>query len=296
MRSEFSSIVAFGLLVIILVLYLTGQVVDQYLVSASKHNRNTSGGGNNASSKASGNPVTITKAANVCHGNQTKCGQPHSNRSPHFGPLNTGTSKVKLVQKSANASGLTVGKNLTLGAPFFKIMKHNILDKNAHRIITPNLRNTTNIHLLVNPAQRNSSITQPSNYTKSDNNTSNKTTKAINSSIIATEGPFPLKCPQQGIKVESQRDGSMTCFVTNKNHKSVEVILKCSGLDGTGIECGINRESSAARILVKEMSDTDFSVNAVTRSSPPVPPGIYPFSISVHCGSTTNSSTITACR
>jgi hypothetical protein len=282
------SIVASGLLVTILVLSLISQVVNQHLLSASKNNNKASVNGNKPSSQAHGNPVTTTNTANACHGNQTKCAHPRS----HQFPLNVHASKAKLIHKPTNASDFTPGKNSTLGVPFVKIKKHILSDKN--HIVTPNLRNTTNIHLLLNPV--NSSRTQTSNYTKSDNNTSNQTTKAINSSITATEGPFPLKCPQQGIKVESQRDGSMTCFVTNKNHESVELILECSGLDGTGIECDINRESSAARILVKEMSDTDFSVNAVTRPFPPVSPGIYPFSISVHCGSTTNSSTITACR
>jgi hypothetical protein len=34
-------------------------------------------------------------------------------------------------------------------------------------------------------------------------------------------------------------EGSINCTIENKNPKPIELVLECSGLEGTGIECNI---------------------------------------------------------
>jgi hypothetical protein len=75
-------------------------------------------------------------------------------------------------------------------------------------------------------------------------------------------------------------EGSILCTIENKTPKPIELVLGCSGLDDTGIECYINGEYPTGTTLVKEMSHTNFSVLVVSRSSPLVPAGSYPFTIS----------------
>ena len=75
-------------------------------------------------------------------------------------------------------------------------------------------------------------------------------------------------------------EGSIVCIVENKTLRNIELILGCSGLQGTGIGCYVNGKQPAETTLVKQMSSTNFSVLLVSRSSPPVSAGSYPFTIS----------------
>jgi hypothetical protein len=77
-----------------------------------------------------------------------------------------------------------------------------------------------------------------------------------------------------------QVEDSITCTIENKTPKPIEMVLECSGLDSTGIECHISGEHPLGTTLIKETSFTNFSVFLVSRSSPPAPVGSYPFTIS----------------
>jgi hypothetical protein len=93
-----------------------------------------------------------------------------------------------------------------------------------------------------------------------------------------------LGCHPSEINIAQGTKGSLSCTIQNKSLKAVELILGCSGLSGTGIECLINGESSqTGTILVGQLSDKNFPLLIGSRSSPPVPVGLYPFTISAVC-------------
>jgi hypothetical protein len=94
------------------------------------------------------------------------------------------------------------------------------------------------------------------------------------------EVSFTLKCDEEGAEMVPGTEDSITCTIENKTPKPIELVLGCSGLDSTGIECHINGQHSIGRTLINEMSYTNFSVLLVSRSSPPAPVGSYPFTIS----------------
>jgi uncharacterized membrane protein len=106
----------------------------------------------------------------------------------------------------------------------------------------------------------------------------------ITSSLIATAGSnFTLDCNPLRIKILQGSDGSITCSVQNKIPKPIELTLECSGLEGTGIECFVNannKDKTTEVILVREMSERDFSVHMTSSTSIPPPEGLYPFTIS----------------
>jgi hypothetical protein len=101
-----------------------------------------------------------------------------------------------------------------------------------------------------------------------------------NTNASAVEGSLFLKCHPAEAQMVPGAEASITCTVENKTPKPIEIVLECSGLQGTGIECYINREYPIRTTLIKEMSDINFSVLLVSHSSPPVPAGSYPFTIS----------------
>jgi hypothetical protein len=132
---------------------------------------------------------------------------------------------------------------------------------------------------------------QNSNQNLTDSNSTAATTTSNNNASLdgfdpyantsaAEEDSFTLKCHPEGAEMVPGAEDSITCTVENKAPKPIELVLECSGLEGTGIECSINGDYPTGRTLVKEMSDTNFSVLVVSRSSPPVPAGSYPFTIS----------------
>jgi hypothetical protein len=95
----------------------------------------------------------------------------------------------------------------------------------------------------------------------------------------AEEVSFILKC-DEGAEMVPGTEDSITCTIENKTPKPIELVLGCSGLDSTGIECHIHGEHSIGGTLINEMSHTNFSVLLISRSSPPTPVGSYPFTIS----------------
>jgi hypothetical protein len=124
--------------------------------------------------------------------------------------------------------------------------------------------------------------------TKSNNtnNASRSEQHNINGSVTE-EATFILKCHPTDIQMMPGTERSIFCTVENKVPESIELAIACLGLDGTGIECYIDGENSPiGTILLKELSNTNFSILLASESSPPVPIGSYPFSINAECTST----------
>ncbi len=120
--------------------------------------------------------------------------------------------------------------------------------------------------------------------TETTTTTNNKaSTNELQQHANATTGEdanFSLNCHPAEAEMVPGAEDSITCTIENKTPNPIELILECSGLEGTGIECSINGERPTGTTLAKEMSDTNFSVIIATTSSPAVPPGSYPFTIS----------------
>jgi hypothetical protein len=118
------------------------------------------------------------------------------------------------------------------------------------------------------------------------NNTNNSTSGErfnINGSVIQGDS-FTLKCHPTDIQMKPGTERSILCTAENKIPKPIELTIGCLGLDGTGMECYINGEGySTGTILLKELSDRNFSLLVASESSPPVPRGSYPFSINAEC-------------
>lgn len=127
------------------------------------------------------------------------------------------------------------------------------------------------------------------NLTNSHSTTTTTTTNKNNASFnwfhyygnaSAPADSFTLNCHPAEAEMEPGEESSITCTIENKTPSPIEMILECSGLEGTGIQCSINGEHTTGTTLAKEMSDTNFSVFIVSVSSPAAPPGSYPFTIS----------------
>jgi hypothetical protein len=123
------------------------------------------------------------------------------------------------------------------------------------------------------------------NLTNSHSTTTNKNNASFNRShhyanCSAPEDSFTLNCDPAETIVVPGAEGSITCTIGNISPNPIDLMIGCSGLEGTGIECSINGEHSTRTTLAKEMSNTNFSVSMVSASSPAVPPGSYPFTIS----------------
>jgi uncharacterized membrane protein len=98
--------------------------------------------------------------------------------------------------------------------------------------------------------------------------------------VSALEDRLSIECHPTDIEVEPGEHASINCTVENKTADPMEIVMECSGLEGTGIECYINGEYPIVRTLTG-MSDTNFSVIIVSSSSPPVSAGSYPFIITL---------------
>jgi len=125
-------------------------------------------------------------------------------------------------------------------------------------------QNLTNIHSTEATSKNNASIDELHHYPND----------------FAVEDNFTITCHPKGAVMVPGTEDSITCTIENKTSKPIEMVLECSGLDGTGIECYINEEYPIGTTLIKEMSYTNISVLLVSRSSPPAPVGSYPFTIS----------------
>ena len=117
---------------------------------------------------------------------------------------------------------------------------------------------------------------------RTSNNTNNASSVEhynINGSLIE-EATFVLKCHPTDIQMTPGTEKSIYCTAENKIPEPIELAIGCLGLEGTGVECFIDREDSpTGTLLLKELSDTNFSILISSESSPPVPVGSYPFSI-----------------
>jgi hypothetical protein len=122
--------------------------------------------------------------------------------------------------------------------------------------------------------------------TTKSNNTNNSTSSErfnVNGSVIEGDS-FTLKCHPTDIQMKPGTERSILCTAENKIPKPIELTIGCLGLDGTGMECYINGEGySTGTVLLKELSDRDFSILIASESSPPVPRRSYPFSINAEC-------------
>jgi hypothetical protein len=118
------------------------------------------------------------------------------------------------------------------------------------------------------------------------NNASSGEHYNINGSVIE-EATFNLKCHPTDIQMMPGTERSIFCTAENKIPQPIELAIGCLGLDGTGVECFIDEEDSpTGTLLLKELSDTNFSILLSSESSPPVPVGSYPFSINAGCTNT----------
>jgi hypothetical protein len=115
--------------------------------------------------------------------------------------------------------------------------------------------------------------------TTSNNNASLNEFHQANTSAAA-EDSFTLNCHPSEAEMLPGEEDSIICTIENKAPEPIEMVLECSGLQNTGIECYINGESLTGRASIKEMSYKDFSVLLVSHSSPTLPAGSYPFTIS----------------
>jgi hypothetical protein len=126
-----------------------------------------------------------------------------------------------------------------------------------------------------------------SHSTERRTKTTTNNSASINGSQLANASTainnnFTLTCDPAETKMLPGEKGSIICTIENKTTKSIEMVLECSGLQDTGIECYINGKQPAETTLVKQMSSINFSVLLVSRSSPPVLAGSYPFTISAN--------------
>jgi hypothetical protein len=115
--------------------------------------------------------------------------------------------------------------------------------------------------------------------TTTNNSASINGSQQLANASTARDNSFILNCNPAETKMLPGEKGSIICTIENKTPKPIALVLACSGLQGTGIECNINGDSHTERIL-KEGSHTNFAVLLVSHSSPPVTAGSYPFTIS----------------
>ena len=106
----------------------------------------------------------------------------------------------------------------------------------------------------------------------------------LSSYSVSNESFISFGCYPHQMKIIQGTKGLMTCTVENKSPKTIESVLGCTGLSGTGIKCIIDEEGGQiGKILVKESSDKNFRVFIDSRSSPPVTEASYTFTLSAVC-------------
>jgi hypothetical protein len=99
-----------------------------------------------------------------------------------------------------------------------------------------------------------------------------------------SEDSFSLSCSPDRIIISDNIKGSIVCTIHNESPLPITLRLKCSGLDGTQIQCFINNYYNSGTIVVKEKSTKAFPVVAVTFASTHVEGEAksYPFTISAN--------------
>jgi hypothetical protein len=157
------------------------------------------------------------------------------------------------------------------------------------RIVLQYSKTQLSLHHIVVSVQPHSKEGKAQNSQNLTNSHSTATTSNNNASFegfhhyanaSALEDSFTVICHPAEAEMVPGAEGSITCTIENKTPNPIELILECSGLEGTGIECSINGDRPTGTTLVKEMSNANFSVIIVTASSPVLPPGSYLFTIS----------------
>jgi hypothetical protein len=132
-----------------------------------------------------------------------------------------------------------------------------------------------------NLANSNSSVSvHDINNNNNNNNTSlNKSLSSSNAS--AAEGNLTLTCPPTGVTMVPGEQATLTCTLESKGDKPENLIIDCSGLQNSRIECYIDGQYLTKRTLINPMSHIDFSIVLISQSMPPTAAGTYSFDISV---------------
>lgn len=118
------------------------------------------------------------------------------------------------------------------------------------------------------------------NDNDNDNNTSlNKSLSSSNASAV--EDNLTLTCPPIGVTMVPGEQATLTCIVESKGDKPENLIIDCSGLQNSRIECYIDGQYLTKRTLINPMSHIDFSIVLISQSTPPTAAGTYSFDISV---------------
>jgi hypothetical protein len=137
----------------------------------------------------------------------------------------------------------------------------------------------------VNGAQNNQNLTNSnSSVAVRDINNNNNTlfNKSLSSSnASAAEDNLTLTCPPRGITMVPGAQATLTCTLESKGDKPENLIIDCSGLQNSRIECYIDGQYLTKRTLINPMSHIDFSIVLVSQSVPPTAAGTYSFDISV---------------
>lgn len=138
----------------------------------------------------------------------------------------------------------------------------------------------------VDGAQNNQNLTNSNSsvpvrdINNNDNNTLlNKSLSSSNAS--AAEGNLTLTCPPIGVTMVPGEQATLTCTLESKGDKPENLIIDCSGLQNSRIECYIDGQYLTKRTLINPMSHIDFSIVLVSQSMPPTAAGTYSFDISV---------------
>jgi hypothetical protein len=137
----------------------------------------------------------------------------------------------------------------------------------------------------VNGAQNNQNLTNsnsPVAVLDINNNNNTLLNKSLSSSnASAAKDNLTLTCPPDGITMVPGTQATLTCTLESKGDKPENLIIDCSGLQNSRIECYIDGQYLTKRTLINPMSHIDFSIVLVSQSVPPTAAGTYSFDIGV---------------
>jgi hypothetical protein len=114
-----------------------------------------------------------------------------------------------------------------------------------------------------------------------NNNTSSLNKSLSSSNASAAEGNLTLTCPPVGVTMVPGEQATLTCTLESKGDKPENLIIDCSGLQNSRIECYIDGQYLTKRTLINPMSHIDFSIVLISQSMPPTAAGLYSFDISI---------------
>jgi hypothetical protein len=142
-------------------------------------------------------------------------------------------------------------------------------------------------HGTVNGAQNNQNLTNSNSSVAvrdiiNNNNNNALLNKSLSSSnASAAEDNLTLTCPPGGITMVPGTQATLTCTLESKGDQPENLMIDCSGLQSSRIECYIDGQYLTKRTLINPMSHIDFSIVLVSEYVPPTAAGTYPFDISV---------------